>query len=214
MITIKRYSKTAVTYAGIVFLFFILLSGIANNVDAAKLNASTFSDKPTAKPIVNPKWFKVSFLEINEDIADARTAGKKGILLYFGQKRCPYCKLFLDNNYSQKDIVSYTQKYFDVVAINVRGTKSVVNMAGKSMTEKQFAISEKANLTPTLLFIDVTGKRVLKLIGYQAPKRYRAAMTFVVEGHFKTTTFRKYYKALKTSSKKGLGSAASLLSSQ
>ncbi|VAW75907.1 thioredoxin SoxW [hydrothermal vent metagenome] len=198
----KQHSNTLNLLATTGFLLFILLISLSHSPAwSANDKSTTFANTPTVNPIVNPKWFKVSFLEINDDIADARKAGKKGILLYFGQKRCPYCKLFLDNNYSQKNIVSYTQKYFDVIAINVRGNKTVVNMTGKSMTEKQFAISEKAELTPTLLFIDTTGKRVLKLIGYQSPKRYSAAMAYMVESHYKTLSFKAYLKSVPASSK-------------
>ncbi len=198
----KQHSNTGIIFAITGFILFILLISVSySSAWSANNKSPAFANTPTVNPIVNPKWFKVSFLEINDDIEDARKAGKKGILLYFGQKRCPYCKLFLDNNYSQKNIVSYTQKHFDVIAINVRGNKSVVNMAGKTMTEKEFAISEKAELTPTLLFIDTTGKRVLKLIGYQSPKRYRAAMTYIVGSHYKTLSFKAYLKSVPTGSK-------------
>ena len=38
-----------------------------------------------------PDWFKNSFLDIREDVADAKAAGKR-LVLYFYQDGCPYCK--------------------------------------------------------------------------------------------------------------------------
>ena len=56
---------------------------------------------------------------------------KKGLIIYFGQKFCPYCKAHINNNWGQKDIIKYTQDNFDVIAINVKGQRPVINTDGK-----------------------------------------------------------------------------------
>ena len=40
----------------------------------------------------HPGWFKESFLDFREDIAEASVEGKR-LLLYFWQRGCPYCCL-------------------------------------------------------------------------------------------------------------------------
>ena len=37
-----------------------------------------------------PDWFKLSFLDIRDDIEEAADSGKR-VLLYFYQDGCPYC---------------------------------------------------------------------------------------------------------------------------
>ena len=60
-----------------------------------------------------PDWFKVSFLDLNEDIDEAAVNNKR-LMLYFYQDGCPYCKKLLEDNFGQRKIAEKTQKYFDV----------------------------------------------------------------------------------------------------
>jgi len=135
-----------------------------------------FDDEPLSEPLTLPDWFKVSFLDLPEDLEEAVANGKRGIILYFGQKHCPYCKAHLENNWGQKDIVDYTRKYFDVIAIDVRGQQTVIGLDGNEYTEKEFAIKYNTNFTPSLVFIDRSGRMVLRLRGYRPPYQFRAAL--------------------------------------
>lgn len=152
----------------------------------------TFSDRPLDAPLNLPDWFKLSFLEIDSDIEEAKQANKKGLIIYFGQKYCPYCKAHINNNWGQKDIVEYTQKNFDVIAINVKGQRPVVNVDGKSYTEKTFSALKKTNFTPSILFYNAKGQEVLRLRGYRPPYQFRAALEFVADQHYAKETFRNY----------------------
>ena len=53
---------------------------------ASETSLGTFSG---AKPTVYPPWFKESFLEFTDDIAEAAEEGKR-VLLLFHQDGCPY----------------------------------------------------------------------------------------------------------------------------
>ncbi|MCW8941834.1 MAG: thioredoxin fold domain-containing protein, partial [Gammaproteobacteria bacterium] len=72
----------------------------------------------------HPAWFKVSFLDLFEDIEDAANNNKR-LMVYYFQDGCPYCKILLEENFSQREIAEKTQKYFDVVAINLWGDRYV-----------------------------------------------------------------------------------------
>ena len=43
----------------------------------------------------HPSWFKTSFLDLGEDLAEAREDGKQGLMLFFDTEGCAYCKAFL-----------------------------------------------------------------------------------------------------------------------
>jgi len=75
-----------------------------------------FDDAPLEVDLVLPDWFKLSFLELSNDLQEAKESGKRGLIVYFGQKNCAYCKSHLKHNWENPFIVAYTRKYFDVVA--------------------------------------------------------------------------------------------------
>ncbi|MDH5571464.1 MAG: thioredoxin fold domain-containing protein [Gammaproteobacteria bacterium] len=151
-----------------------------------------FDDKPLTEEIILPGWFKVSFLELQEDIQEAGESNKRGLIVYFGQKNCAYCKAQLENNWGQKDILSYTLKNFDVIAINVLGQQPVIGLDGKTYTEKSYAVAQNTNFTPSLVFYDLQGKEALRLRGYRPPYQFRAALEYVADGHYKKEPFNIY----------------------
>ncbi len=167
-------------------------SGLISNSYAATEDSIIFDDRPLEEPLILPDWFKLSFLEISADIKEAKEQNKKGLIIYFGQKYCPYCKAHLKNNWGQDDIIKYTQKNFDVIAINVKGQRPVVNIDGKMYTEKTFSALKKTNFTPSILFYNVKGREVLRLRGYRPPYQFRAALEYVADKHYAKETFRNY----------------------
>ncbi len=139
-----------------------------------------------------PDWFKASFLDIREDIQEASQAGRR-VLLYFYQDGCPYCKKLLDVNFSQRQITDKTQKYFDVIAINIWGDQEVYDLTGKATTEKQFSEALKVMFTPALLFLDEGGDVVIRLNGYYPPQKLEAVIDFVGQHKEKESDFREYW---------------------
>ncbi len=127
-----------------------------------------------------PSWFKTSFLDLREDIAEAAAAGKR-LLVVFHQEGCPYCNALVERNFSQRDIVQYTRRHFDAVEINIWGDREVTDPSGRTLTEKAFAAALKVQFTPTLLFFDERGETVLRLNGYWPPERFRLALRYVAE---------------------------------
>lgn len=139
-----------------------------------------------------PSWFRQSFLDLRDDVADARRNGKH-LFLYFHQDGCPYCAELVNNNFSQKDIVDYTRKHFDAIEINMWGDREVTGFDGKTWPEKTFAAQNKVWFTPTLLFFDEDGKVVLRINGYYPPHQFLSALKYVAENHYRTMSFRDYY---------------------
>jgi len=176
---------------------FILVLALVN-ISQATDDPINFDDRPLTEPLSLPEWFKLSFLEIQSDITEAKEQNKKGLIIYFGQKYCPYCKAHLENNWGQKDIVSYTQKNFDVVGINVKGQRPITDIDEKTYTEKSFSALKKTNFTPSVLFYNTKGREVLRLRGYRPPYQFRAALEYVADGHYTKEPFRKYLARAET----------------
>jgi len=139
-----------------------------------------------------PEWFKESFLDIREDIAEAQAAGRR-VLLYFYQDGCPYCAKLLQDNFGNRALSEKTRAGFDVIAINMWGDREVTDLAGRTTTEKAFAAALKVQYTPTLLFLNEAGEVVLRINGYFAPHKFAVALDFVAGHHETDSTFRAFY---------------------
>lgn len=156
-------------------------------------NALQFSDQPRPRDLHQPAWFKASFLDLPEDLREAKAAGKKGVMVYFGQENCVYCEKLLNLNFRQHpDIADYTRRYFDAVALDIWGQLPVVWLDGHTWRERDLADQLKTQFTPSLLFIDTEGKVMLALRGYYPPYWFRAALDYLVSGYYHDETFAQY----------------------
>lgn len=140
-----------------------------------------------------PDWFTPSFLDLREDLREAQAEGKMGIILYFGQKDCAYCEMFMKVNWgSDTETVNYTRKHFNVIAIDIWGSREITDLYGTSMTETELAEFEETNFTPSFIFYVGDGEEALRLRGYYPPYQFRAAMEYVVDGYFHSETLQAY----------------------
>lgn len=151
-----------------------------------------FDDRPLDEPLAYPEWFKLSFLDVAADAREAVAAGKRGLIVYVGQKYCPYCKQLLETNLGRRDIQQYTQRHFDVVGIDIHGGRGVTDVDGTEGSERAFALRHNLNFTPTLLFYAGAGREVFRLTGYYPPYQFRAALEYVADGHYRNESFRGY----------------------
>lgn len=169
-----------------------LLPGLAAAVPPDATVGLEFDDAPLAEPLEHPAWFKDSFLDLPNDLEEALAAGKRGIVVYFGQRRCPYCKMMLQENFGLGDIEAYTRRHFDVVPIDIWGLQEVTDMAGQVLTEREYSVREGTNFTPSLIFYDARGQQALRLRGYYPPYTLRAALEYVADGHHERESFNAY----------------------
>ena len=145
--------------------------------------------------IEHPDWFKVTFYDLKEDVAEAAKAGKR-VILYFYQDGCPYCKQLIQENLGQRRIAEKTQQHFDFIAINMWGNVEVTALDGKRYTQTKFAEHMKVMFTPTLLFLDEQGKVVVRLNGYYEPHKFETALDFVAGKKEKEMQLRDYYTSM------------------
>ncbi len=172
----------------IAFLFslFFILPQFSNAADETELSAALVNPGYAEKPA----WFKVSFLDIYEDIADA-TDNDKRVMLYFYQDGCPYCKKLLEDNFGQRGIADKTQKYFDVVAINIWGNNEII-VGDDEFTEAEFSAALKVQYTPTLIFFNEDNKAVYRANGYYPPEKFHTVLDYVGQRMEKKISYQDY----------------------
>jgi thioredoxin-related protein len=155
-------------------------------------DALQFDDATLTELVQHPAWFKRSFLDLPSDLKEAIDAGKQGLIVYFGQKRCPYCRQLMEVNFKMDDIVHYTRTHFDVVGVDTWSTEEVTTIEGETLTQRELAQQLGTDFTPSLVFYDKDGKMALRLRGYYPPYPFRAALEYVADGHYKRESFAVY----------------------
>jgi len=140
-----------------------------------------------------PAWFKSSFLDLAEDIAEAASENKR-LLFFFYQDGCPYCEKLINVNFTQKFIVDKARQNFDVVAVNMWGDREVTDYDGKRMTEKEFSSRLRVMFTPTLIFFNEKGETALRLNGYFPPAKFSVALDYVITHQENNIPFRDFLK--------------------
>lgn len=151
-----------------------------------------FDDTLLEEPLEYPDWFKINLGDLNDDVAEARASGKFGIIAYYGQKRCAYCKKFLEINLADEGIARYLREHFDVIPIDIWGIEDIVDTDGNSYSERELSIRYKTNFTPSLVFYDRNGTPIYRLRGYYPPYQFRAVLHYVIEGFYRVEKFRDY----------------------
>ena len=138
-----------------------------------------------------PGWFKESFLEFEDDVAEAAAEGRR-VMLYFHQEGCPYCARLVEENFTDPEIKDYIIRHFDGISLNMWGDREVVSIGGRHFTEKTFAQALKVQYTPTLLFLNESGKTILRLNGYYPPADFRAALDYVANKMEQKISFSEF----------------------
>ncbi|OGT20374.1 MAG: hypothetical protein A2V90_08110 [Gammaproteobacteria bacterium RBG_16_57_12] len=138
-----------------------------------------------------PAWFKPSFLDIPEDVAEAAGQGKR-LMLFFHQDGCGACQRFYDENFGDQAIVNTTQRYFDVVAIDINGNRALVDMQGRDSYENQFARRIKGQVTPTVMFLNERAEIILRIPGFIPRERFMQALKYVAEHREQQLGFDEY----------------------
>ena len=147
-----------------------------------------------AKETIYPDWFKTSFLDFSEDVAEAAEEGKR-VMVIFHQDNCPYCNALVERNLSQRDVEEQLRKDFDVIAMNMWGDREVATIDGKIYTEKTFAQALKVQFTPTILILNEQGGLALRLNGYLPPAEFKLALAYAADSTEGNKGYRKYLAA-------------------
>ncbi len=152
-----------------------------------------FDDTMLEDELSYPDWFKLSLGDLGDDLDKAVKDGKIGIITYFGQKRCAYCKQFFETSLADTDIQNYLREHYDVIAFDIWGIDDIIDTDGKEYSERELSVHYKTNFTPSLIFYDREGTPVFRLRGYYPPYKFRAALQYVTEGFYKSEKFPDYF---------------------
>lgn len=175
-------------------LLFVLLITLSMQSLMGATLAQGFDDSEVMH-IDHPDWFIESpFLDLAEDLNKAAANGKKGLMILFTTEGCSYCDLFIRLSLSNPEIAAVVQKNFDSIGLEIFDDVEMTDPEGTITSVKQFAKKEGVEFSPTLLFYGENGHRLLRLVGYQSPQRFKNIMAYLSDGHFQDESLTDYLK--------------------
>ena len=146
-------------------------------------------------------WFIESFLELPDDFEAARKNGKRFAVMW-ELKGCPYCKETHFVNFARPDISKFVQDHFDILPLNILGSRKVTDFDGEELTEKLLAAKYGVKFTPTIQFFPekIEGlkalkpqeREVIRIPGYLRPDDFLDVFKFVEQKPNGAKTFRDF----------------------
>jgi thioredoxin-related protein len=152
-------------------------------------------------------WFLDSFLELADDLQGASNAGKR-LAVMWELRGCPYCRETHLVNFARPDIEAYIKSNFEILQLNIIGSRKVTDFDGAEMSEKALAAKYGVRFTPTFQFFPesaalLAGKppeqrEVARAPGYLRPDDFLAMFRYVREKEYERKSFREYVRAVRS----------------
>ncbi len=149
-------------------------------------------------------WFLESFLDLADDLEGARKEGKRFAVMW-ELKGCPYCKETHFVNFARSDISNYVKSNFEVLQLNIIGSRRVTDFDGSELSEREIAAKYGVRFSPTFQFFGERAaelkalppqkREVARAPGYLRPDDFLAMFRYVREKAYEKQTFRDYLKA-------------------
>jgi thioredoxin-related protein len=149
-------------------------------------------------------WFLESFLELADDLSAASENGKRFAVMW-ELRGCPYCKETHLVNFAKPEIEDFVKKNFDILQLNVVGSRTVTDFDGEKLSEKRLAEKYGVRFTPTIQFFPEAAaglgarkprdREVTRAQGYLEPKHFLAMFGFVAEKAYEKQSLRDYLRA-------------------
>jgi thioredoxin-related protein len=104
--------------------------------------------------------------------------------------------MFIKKNLGDPEIIAMVKQHFDSVGLEIFDDTSLVGPRGQETTVKAFARQEGVMFSPTILFYDSEGNRVMRITGYQSPERFKTSLNYVIGKHYQTQSISSYAKSI------------------
>lgn len=138
-------------------------------------------------------FFDANTGDLKAELADARAASKKAILLMYEQEGCPACLYMKQNVLNRVDVQELYRRHFVSFTIDINGSVPLKDFGGRDISEKAFAAAAKARATPTFAFHDLSGTEIVRITGaVRDVGEFKLLAEFVASGAYKTRQFAEY----------------------
>jgi thioredoxin-related protein len=164
------------------------------------------ADEPilTDDGLYKQPWFLESFLDLSDDLEGAHKQGKRFVIMW-ELKGCPYCKETHFVNFAQPRISDYVKANFEVLQLNIIGSRKVTDFDGSELSEKDLAAKYGVRFTPTFQFfperaaplkaLPAVKREVTRIPGYWRPDDFLAMFRYVNDKAYESKSFLEFLKS-------------------
>lgn len=156
---------------------------------------------PGEDGLYHEPWFLQSFLDLREDLESAAASGKRLVIMW-ELRGCPYCRETHLVNFADAGIASYIRDNFEVLQLNLIGSRKVTDFDKQELSEKDLAQKYGIRFTPTFQFFppqaagieakEPMAREVTRAPGYLKPQHFLAMFRFVRERAYERGSFREF----------------------
>ncbi|MBR0956633.1 thioredoxin family protein [Bradyrhizobium japonicum] len=149
-------------------------------------------------------WFLQSFLDLREDLESTAASGKR-LAIMWELRGCPYCRETHLVNFADADIAKYIRENFEVLQLNLIGSRKMTDLDRQELSEKDLAQKYGIRFTPTFQFFppssagieakEPMAREVARAPGYLKPPHFLAMFRFVRERAYERGSFRDFLAA-------------------
>ncbi|OKO86701.1 thioredoxin [Bradyrhizobium sp. AS23.2] len=167
----------------------------------AGLSAARAEPSPGDDGLYHEPWFLQSFLDLRDDL-DSAVAGGKRLAIMWELRGCPYCRETHLVNFADADITKYIRDNFEVLQLNLIGSRKVTDFDRQELSEKDLAQKYGIRFTPTFQFFppssggievkEPMAREVARAPGYLKPQHFLAMFRFVRERAYERGSFRDF----------------------
>ena len=152
-------------------------------------------------------WFLESFLDLGDDLEGAGKEGKRFVVMWELKRLSPIARKRISSTSAQPRIADYVKTNFEVLQLNIIGSRKVTDFDGTELSEKRAGRKirrafhadlsvlwrKRAQCSKTCRRLNVKWPRSP---GYMLLEDFLAMFRYVREKAYESKSFRDYLKAM------------------
>jgi thioredoxin-related protein len=154
-----------------------------------------FLQRHAAEPASGKLHTQPFFMREPYDLDRSRRSATRPLAVLFEQTHCAACDELHASGFNDRAVQRLVSG-FDVVRLELFGTRPVVTPAGKRLNEAAWGRDLKVAYTPTIVFFDIRGTEVFRVEAYLRPFHLTSSFDYVASGaYLKQPNFQRYLQA-------------------
>ena len=140
--------------------------------------------------------FNLNMGDLKAEAAEAKSDGKKALMVMFEQEGCPGCRHMRTQVLNRKEVQDYYRANFANLSLDIWSSVPIRDFASREHTEKGYAQAAKVKGTPTFVFYDLAGNEISRVFGVvETPAEFLLLGRFSSSGAYKSRDFAQFKAA-------------------
>lgn len=131
--------------------------------------------------------------DLRDELAQARSTGRKGVLVMYHFEECPSCQRMRREVLNRPEVQDWFRREFVIIPIDILGAQPITGLDGKTMPERSYGRAMMIRATPTFDFYAPDGKHLYRHVGgLFTPAEFLRLGQFIVSGAYRGRTFKDF----------------------